>query len=235
MIDIGSTNFLINVPSLPRDEFEQYSTSLFDEWDKVVEKNLVFPDYSISLEVEEGSIKGRGGIAVALGALYFGIGSYGDFISGLKTIGEQVSYVNTILFDSARAPFGCSSANAKVRRSGGAIARLHGLFDRVQRGLLTTDEAVLEAISLFGKDGNDTPGFIQELRQQLDSAPRHPVQLSLANDEWEKCDDDSSLDTKSPTRTPKPKPPEIPISQHFRIEIWRESKKDKKRVKVTEL
>lgn len=52
MIEIGSTNFLINVPSLPRDEFEQYSTSLFDEWDKVVEENLVFPDYSISLEIE---------------------------------------------------------------------------------------------------------------------------------------------------------------------------------------
>ena len=235
MIDIGSTNFLINVPSLPRDEFERYSTSLFDEWDKTVEKNLIFPDYSISLEIEEGSIKGGGRIAVALGALYFGIGNYGDFISGLKTIGEQVSYVNSVLFENARAPFGCSNVNAKVRKSGGAIARLHGLFDRVQRGLLTTDEAMLEAITIFGKDGNDTPDFIQELRQQLERAPRHPVQLSLADDEWEKCNDDSDFDTKSPTRTPRPKPPQALISQHYRIEIWRESKKDKKRVKVTEL
>lgn len=144
--------------------------------------------------------------------------------------------MNTVLFENARAPFGCSNVNAKVlRKSGGAIARLHWLFDRVQRRLLTTDEAMLEVVTLFGKDGNDTPDFIQELRRQLDSAPRHPVQLSLADDEWEKCKDNSDLDMKSPTRTPKPKPPQVPISQHFRIEIWRESKKDKKRVRVTEL
>lgn len=31
MIGIGSANFLIKVPSLPEDEFERYSTKLFDE------------------------------------------------------------------------------------------------------------------------------------------------------------------------------------------------------------
>jgi len=74
------------VPSLPPQDFESYSTNLFDEWEKSVERTLILPDYSISLEVEEGSIKGGGKIAVALSAPYFGIGNYGSFISGLETI-----------------------------------------------------------------------------------------------------------------------------------------------------
>ena len=74
MIDIGSTNFIIKVPNLPRDKFEQYSSTLFDEWDTIVERKLIVSDYSISLEIEEGSIKGKGKIAISLGALYFGIG-----------------------------------------------------------------------------------------------------------------------------------------------------------------
>lgn len=47
MIDIGATDFLINVPSLPRDEFKRYSTNLFDAWDSRVEQTLILPDYSI--------------------------------------------------------------------------------------------------------------------------------------------------------------------------------------------
>lgn len=49
MIDIGSTDFLIAVPSLAGDEFESYSSRLFDTWDEYVEKSLKLPDYSISL------------------------------------------------------------------------------------------------------------------------------------------------------------------------------------------
>ena len=86
MFDLGSTDFYIAVPSMPRREFEKYSTSLFDEWDEYAARILALPDYSLVLEVEEGSIKGSGKIAVVLGALYIGIGNYGSFMSGLQTI-----------------------------------------------------------------------------------------------------------------------------------------------------
>ena len=33
MINIGTTDFHLNVPSLPVEEFESYSTQLFDEWE----------------------------------------------------------------------------------------------------------------------------------------------------------------------------------------------------------
>lgn len=57
MIDLGATDFYIDVPSLPRHEFERYSTELFDEWEAYAEKVLRIPDYALALEVEEGSIK----------------------------------------------------------------------------------------------------------------------------------------------------------------------------------
>ena len=64
MIGIGNTEFLIAVRSLAKDDFEVYSSQLFDTWDEYIQQSLKVPDYSISLEIEEGSIKGKGKIAV---------------------------------------------------------------------------------------------------------------------------------------------------------------------------
>ena len=73
MFDLGTTEFYIAVPSMPKREFERYSTRLFDEWDEYVDRTLTLPDYSLVLEVEEGSVNGVGKIAIYLGALYMGI------------------------------------------------------------------------------------------------------------------------------------------------------------------
>lgn len=53
MIDLGSTEFLIRVKSLPEKDFELYSSRLFDEWEASVERALSIPDYYISLVIEE--------------------------------------------------------------------------------------------------------------------------------------------------------------------------------------
>ena len=75
MLDLGSTAFVIETTALPRRRLERYSTQLFDKWDHYISSIVAVPDYSIALEIEEGSIKGKGKIAVALGALYLGIGA----------------------------------------------------------------------------------------------------------------------------------------------------------------
>jgi hypothetical protein len=105
MIDLGTTEFVIDVPSMPRAAFEAYSTQLFDEWEAYVGRKLALPDYALVLHIEEGSVKGRGKIAVILGALYLGIGQYGDFMSGLQTIRGQVSSVGDYLAKEAAEPF----------------------------------------------------------------------------------------------------------------------------------
>lgn len=230
MIDIGSSNFLINVPSLPVGELEIYSSTLFDSWEESVAKTLTLPDYSLALKVEEGSIKGKGAIAATAGAIFIGIGSYGDFISGLETINSQVSTVTSSLFESARSPFGCTSSNSKVRRNTGALGRLHSLFDQVKSGKMSPEQAMLATKELFGNDSDETENFIKELKTQFEEVPLYPEQLSFESDDWKECEENK---VKPPKRKPnKPKPQPTPIIEQYRIEIWRESKKSKKRVKI---
>jgi len=235
MIDIGTTDFLINVPSLPRDQFESYSSNLFDIWDKRVEQSLILPDYSISLEVEEGSVKGVGRIATVLGALYLGIGNYGSFISGLQTIRGQVISVSNSLVENATLPFsnGSGSINAKVKKRGGALTQLQRLFNKVQRGEMTPEQAMQEAELLFAEESASSPEFMNGLKSSLETAPRFPQQILLPYDIFEDENGFSSKDKSRPSR-PSNQQPTLPIQQ-YRIEIWRASKKDKKNIKVTEL
>lgn len=192
------------------------------------------PDYSISLEIEEGSIKGKGKIAVAVGALYFGIGNYGDFISGLQTIRGQVSYVSNKLVESAVSAFEGGNVQTTYRNSGGALSHLHRLFQKVQKGELTADQAMIEAERILGDEANSSPEFMKKLHEALASAPKHPKQESLFEEaENELNDSNDEKNKKKPSRTPTPKP-DIPINQ-FRLEIWRESKRDKKSVRISKL
>src|SRR5688572_19394007 len=133
MLDLGSTDFHIAVPGLHREDFERFTTSLFDDWEAHVASALALPDYSLLLQVEEGSIKGMGKVAAVLGALYIGIGEYGDFISGLQQIRSQVAEVGDFLADRASAQFESVAPKSKVRRHGGTLAQLQRLFAKVQR------------------------------------------------------------------------------------------------------
>lgn len=234
MIDIGNTEFLIAVRSLAKDDFEIYSSRLFDTWDEYIEKSLKVPDYSISLEIEEGSIKGKGRIAVAVGALYFGIGNYGDFISGLQTIRGQVAYVSNKLVENAASPFEGNNVQTTYRNSGGVLSHLNRLFQKVQKGELTAEQAMVEAERIIGDEAKTSPDFMQKLNEALERAPKYPKQESLFEEaENELNGGNDEKNKKRPSRTPTPKP-DIPTNQ-FRVEIWRESKRDKKHVKVSKL
>ncbi len=230
MIDIGTNSFLLKVPTLQAREFELYSSMLFDDWDNNLEQTLNLSDYSISLEIEEGSIKGKGKIAAALTVVYFGIGSYGDFISGLETIYNQVSYASSALFKGATSQFGGSNASIKTSKRGGAISSLRTLFTKVQVGELSVDEAMERASILLGEEAKETPGFMRELQRQLEQAPHLPEQQAFNDEEW------VNLPTEEvPSIPQKPRPKPTPIPQQYRVVVWRESKKDKKHIKVTKI
>ncbi len=224
MLNIGQTSFDIRVPSLPRDQFESYSTNLFDVWEREVAGAIPFDDYAISLEVEEGSITGRGKIAVAAGVLYFGIGNYGDFIGGLETIHGQITYVGERLFQAAKSPVGGNSARASKRTNAGAISSMRGLFEGVRSGSITVDEAMSKFENMLGDELAENSAFVKDMRSQLEAAPTHPEQLSLVQDDWEEGEPPQRV-----PRTPKRKP--VPAPEHFRIEIWRESRNERKQVK----
>lgn len=233
MLDVVTTSFYIKAPAFEKDDFAQYSTQLFDEWDSYVETHLNLPDYAVTLVVEEGSIKGLGKIAATTGALYLAIGNYGGFVSGVQAIREQASYVTNALFDQAKQRFGCGSTRGNSKQSGGEIYYLRNLFERVQRGELTANQAVAEVQDRWGEEAVSSPDFLKDLAESLDKAPRYPEQLPMSDDFWEPCEE-----VEVPVRQPKPKiprSPEVPIPQHYRIEIFRPRRGDDKKIKLTKL
>src|SRR5688572_12180021 len=137
MLDLGTTEFVLAVPSVSGQELRRLSSSLFDSWELFVESAVSVPDYSLFLQVAEGSVKGLGTIAAVVGAVYLGIGNYGDFISGVKIINEQVSATGDYLTEQANRVFSCPPSRSTSKKRGGSLAVLQRLFVRVQKGELT--------------------------------------------------------------------------------------------------
>ncbi len=219
---------------MPRPEFEKYSMRLFDEWEERVERTLALPDYSLALEVEEGSVKGVGKLAVLLGALYVGIGNYGSFISGLQTIRDQVSSVGDFLAERAANPFVLRGLEPKVHKRGGSLSHLQRLFVKVQRREMTVEQAMNEAEALFGDDATTVPEFMQKLQESFEQTPRLPQQLPLSLDTLEQA---VVVPGSNKERSPRPSHPKpsLPPPQQFRIEVWRESKKGQRKIRVIQL
>lgn len=233
MLDVVTSSFYIKSPAFDKAAFEHHSSELFDEWEAQVEAHLLLPDYALSLVLEEGSIKGRGKVAAYAAAFYFGIGAYGDFMSGLGTVRDQAAYVSNILFEQAKREFSCSSERGNTKRTSGEIIYLQHLFERVQQGVITPDQAIREVKERWGEEAVSSPAFMHELADNLEAAPRFPEQLSLSDESWPDCLD---LDPLGKEPTPKsPRYPDPPIPQHYRIEIWRPSRGEKKKVKLTKV
>lgn len=234
MLDLGTTDFYIAVPSLPRLEFEKYSTRLFDEWAEYVGKTLTLSDYSLVLEVEEGSVKGVGKVGAALITIYFAVGQYGSFISGFDTIRGQVSTIGDFLAERAVSPFGSKGIAPKIRKHGGTLARIQRLFLKVQRGEMTSVQAMFEVEALLGDEAATSPEFMRKLEESLEQAPRYHQQQLLPLDKPFMEDlGPSSEKGKLPRLSPN-KPPAAP-PPHFRVEVWRESKKGQRKVRVVQL
>lgn len=234
MIDLGATDFYIDVPSLPRHEFEKYSTKLFDKWEAYVEQVLKIPDYALALEVEEGSIKGGAKIAAAIYALYMGIGQYGSFVSGLQTIQGQISSAGDFLASHATSPFSSSKVKPQVKKHTGSLGELQRLFYKVQQGKITPEQAMFKAELMFGDEAKSAPEFMNEMRSSLENTPLLATQLKLPLYTFENEALIQTISNKRQPTTPRPKP-EPPIGQQFRVEVWRDSKKDKRNVRIIEL
>jgi hypothetical protein len=234
MINIGTAHFSIAVRALPEAELKVYSSELFDVWETRLAEGLLIPDYSLHLEIEEGSLKGRGKVLATLGAIYIGIGNYGGFVDGVQAIATSVRTAGGLLRDRAVAPFDSKSPQIRFRRDAGKIGQIEKLFVRVQRGDLEPEAAAREAEALFeDEDAASSPEFMTSLRSSIAGMPRYPHQLCLPLDAQYLNDEALPPEPKrSPARQPKPV---VPPPQRLRIEIWRDSKKGPRLVSVSTL
>lgn len=237
MLDLGTTEFVLAIPSLPEEELRRLSTALFDEWEGFVDTALSLPDYSLFLQVEEGSVRGAGRIGAFAAALYFGIGNYGDFVSGVKTIGEQIGATSIFLSEQAKQTFDCPDAKATSRKRGGAVAGLHRLFVRVQKGDLSPDEAMGYAERLLSDPEGEAPDFKEKLAEAFRDCPRYHKQEPFPF----LADVDDLLapaaSVPGPSRPPKESRPRIELGPplQLRVEVWRDSKKKPRKTRVVKL
>jgi hypothetical protein len=234
MVDLGTTQFHLAIPSLPEERLRHLSSQLFDSWDNFADDALSLSDYSLFLQVEEGSVRGLASVGAVLATVYFGIGNYGDFISGLRTINDQLNATSAYLREQAPSVFSCPESKVTSTRQTGTLAGLQRLFVRVQSGTLTPDEAMHRAKILLGKESESVPGFLEELARSFRSCPTFHQQSHLLF-----AEDDEDNFPLTPT---KPKAPKAPISRsdfvpplQLRIEVWRESKRKRKQTRVTKL
>jgi hypothetical protein len=234
MLDLGSTEFVLAVPSVTERELRRLSSSLFDSWEAFVDSAVSVPDYSLYLQVEEGSVKGLAKIGAVLGAIYLGIGNYGDFVSGVKTINEQISATGDYLTEQASQVFSCPPSRASSKKRGGSLAAIHRLFIRVQKGELTPAQAMIGAERLLGDDANAEPEFMQKLANALQNCPRYHQQQPFPF-----LEQGEELETisESPPHSPRPlkPPPDLGPPLQLRVEVWRESKKKRKHTRIIKL
>lgn len=235
MLDLGSTEFTLAIPSVPERELRRLSSSLFDSWESFVDDAVSVADYSLFLQVEEGSVKGLAKIGAVVGAVYLAIGNYGDFVSGVKTINEQVGAAGEYLTDQARRVFSCPPSRATSKKRGGSLAGLQRLFTRVQSGELTPDEAMIRAEKLLGDEASAEREFMSKLADAFRDCPLHhqqqPFPFLEHGEEFQQL-------VESVPRSPQPVKLPVPVlgpPLHLRVEVWRESKSKRKQTRVIKL
>lgn len=226
MINIGTTDFYLDVPSLPVQEFESYSTKLFDDWEVYVGDVLKLPDYYLALDLQEGSISAKSKILVGATAVCTFLAAYGSISSGAKSLYSDVKAAGNYLGVRAAAPFPYANTNPRLSNRGEALTKLQSLFVRVANGSLTPDEAMILARNLFG---DDVPDFLRQLQESLENTP---YQLSLSIEEVEI----NSAMSSGPDDDPKPpkrkKIIRVIKPDRYRVEIWRESRRSVRNIRV---
>ena len=66
MIDIANVAFTVAAPPLGEAGLERRASELFNQWDEYLRPSIPVPDYSLRLELAEGSLRGRGQIAATV-------------------------------------------------------------------------------------------------------------------------------------------------------------------------
>ncbi|HEY5491465.1 MAG TPA: hypothetical protein VIK25_09790 [Gemmatimonadaceae bacterium] len=220
------------MPAMPREEFRVYSTQLFDEWDESLGTDFALKEYSLRLEVEEGSVVGLAFIGATLGALYYGIASYPSFVEGLQKIQSHVRTAGDHLVLRAAEPFTRLNLKPRITRRSGVPGQLQRLLLRVKRREIDVEVAMREAERLLGAEAAASPDFMRALAGSLMQVRRNPEQLFLPMELPEEVDARAGRERPSRAKTPKESPPHL---QHLKIEVWRDTRTGKRRVRITEL
>jgi hypothetical protein len=235
MIDISSVDFTVDAPPIGEERLAARANALFDAWDGYLGGSLPVDDYYLRFELAEGSLKGRGRVAVAAVALYGGIATFGSFMSGVREIAHISRAAGDYLLEQADHQLE-KDRRGPVRghKTAAQLARLETLFVRVRRGELTPKEATVLADQMF-EDEELPSGFIRDLHETIQEIPRRAKQLNLDLD-YPVLTAAEPIAVEVPSRPDRAPPvPPIPPPALFRVEVWRESKKERRHISIEPL
>ncbi len=162
--------------------------------------------------------------------LYLAIGQYGSFVSGVNAIYEQSEYVTAAVFGDAKDTFNLGDNPGNTRRKDGAVVYLKKLFNQVQAGRMTPEQAVQEVKKHFGDEAAEVLGFIEDLETSLRTVPHFPEQLTFEDETWPDFLEEKTLKPLDGDRLPRRSSSSRP--SHYRVEIVRESRREEKIVIV---
>ncbi len=234
MIDIGSTNFYFSLPNVSEEELEKYSENLFDSWASTIDDTLAIEDFSISLEIEEGSVKGKGRILATAAAIYIAVGQWGSFCSGVQIIKSQIMAVSDFLIKEAEVKINQPVGLKRLRRSSGALGKIDVLFKKVQRGDITPEEAMLRTEMILSSEDGIPPKLMKEIEDSFIGIPVFHKQIPLFVPNSPVVPNNGnplgyrSVITNSSRNNRNKK-------DKFRVEIWRGSRGDLRKVKSTKI
>ena len=101
-------------------------------------------------------------------------------------------------------------------------------------GEITAEQAMLKAEFILGDEARSESHFMAELKDSFESTRLVARQLALPLKRLGKDTIPQADNKKRKPRLPRPEP-ELPIGQQFRVEVWRASKKEKRKVRVIQL
>ena len=233
MINLGELHFNIDVPCLSKQELEAYSSKLFDDLDDYLTANFSLSDYSILIEVEDGSIKGKTKLGALLTVLYFGVAQYGSFIGAVQTITKQVKGAGDYLTTQINSKYALDNVRVKTSNYRGQLGQIESLFNKVKSNKISVEVAMEKAEAILGEEVLSSPEFVRDLNTALKNIPKDGEQLNFDQEDFlTSNNEENKPDKPKPSRESRPAPDPI---LHNRVEIWRESKKGKKQIRVTQI
>ena len=231
MLTLGGAKFTIFIPALSQSELESYTTTLFDSWEEQVDKELDrLPDYALYLDVEEGSLKGTGRIVASLSNLIIAVGVYGGFVQGVQIINSQVKIASECLKTKAVEPFADERPAYTARSSSGKLGRLERLFKNVETGELDPEIAAFRAAKLLEEDAESCPQFIRDIFTAIQRLSPGSEQLDLLP-EWQPEPMLRSIVDERRSIQESDRPDSLP-REKYRIEVWRETKRQTRRMRI---
>lgn len=159
MLALSRSYVHMEYESINPDEIDALAEYAYETAETAASKFFEIPQVGVEVRVEEGSVDIIVTIGAYAAALFAAISRYGDFFEGLSRIRQHARLAGRFVCNQILKR---STAHATSRTTTGHVAHIHRLFQKVEGGKLTADEATEKALKILLKAGEDISHQVQD-------------------------------------------------------------------------